>query len=64
MDARTGEGLVKDQMEAAQMEATHGGRSKRRPRSSVTDVGVLGWRVLFLADAEKFWRDEIHREIL
>ena len=42
-------------------------QSKWRPRSSVTDVGVLalafwgGAAVLFL---EKFWRDEIHSEIL
>ena len=64
MEARIVEGLVKDQ---------NGGRSWRKIKMATSllgdgrwrfGVGVLGWRVLFLADAEKFWRDEIHSEIL
>ena len=57
MEARIVEGLVKDQ---------NGGRSWRKIKMATSLLGDGRWRFgvarLFLA--EKFWRDEIHREIL
>ena len=59
MEARIVEGLVKDQ---------NGGRSWRKIKMATSLLGDGRWRFgvarLFLAQAEKFWRDEIHREIL